>query len=64
MSGDGGQVQFGGTEAEVYAARGTSSVVPCDVGRAALALGCSLFGRVMTISETPKVNDVHKCESQ
>lgn len=44
--------------------RGPSGIMPCDVRRAALALGCSLFGRVMTVSEPPKVNDVHKCVSQ
>lgn len=41
-----------------------SGVMPCEVRRAAPALGCSLFGCVMTVSEPPKVNDVHKCEPQ
>lgn len=39
---------------------GPSSVMSCEVRRAALALGCSLFGCIMTMSEPPKVNDVHK----
>lgn len=43
---------------------GPSGVMPCEVRRAALALGCSLFGCVMTVSEPPKVNDVHKREPQ
>lgn len=33
--------------------------MPREVRRAALTPGCSLFGRVMTVSEPPKVNDVH-----
>lgn len=48
-------------DAEVWD-RGPSGVMPCEVRRAALALGCSLFGCVMTVSEPPKVNDVHKHE--
>lgn len=43
---------------------GPSGVMPCEVRRAALAQGCSLFGCVMTVSEPPKVNDVHKREPQ
>lgn len=43
---------------------GPSSVMSCEVRRAALALGCSLFGCIMTMSEPPKVNDVHKCYPQ
>lgn len=50
-------------EAEVWD-WGPSGVMPCEVRRAALALGCSLFGCVMTVSEPPKVNDVHKREPQ
>lgn len=38
--------------------------MPYEVRRAVLALGCSLFGCVMTVSEPPKVNDVHKFEPQ
>lgn len=43
---------------------GPSGVMPCEVRRAVLALGCSLFGCVMTVSEPPKVNDVHKRKPQ
>lgn len=42
----------------------SGGVMPCEVRRAAPALGCSLFGCVMTVSEPPKVNDVHKRESR
>lgn len=48
-------------EAEVWV-WGPSGVMPCEVRRAALALGCSVFSCVTTVSEPPKVNDVHKHE--
>lgn len=49
------------TETKVWV-WGPGGVMPCEVRRAALALGCTVFGCVMTVSEPPKVNDVQKRE--
>lgn len=70
MCGDRVDMQFGGTPSlralrlKCVRCQCTSCIVLCGVRRAALALGCSLFCCVMTKFQTPKFNDVHKCESQ